>query len=129
MRGSTDQGSDQAVTLADAVREDAPAVTLAVLGAGCGEDPCILQIHHDGVNGSLVAAGIQSHAAHKVAAGLGSLLDQGRTHGGADDGAEVHRSGVVNCRYPTGQGSDPSMGGCATCQTVHQTGRWGDGCL
>ena len=31
--GSTDQSSDQAVTLADLVREDAPGAALAVAGA------------------------------------------------------------------------------------------------
>ena len=93
---STDHGSDQAVTLADGIGADAPQITLAILGASGSQNPCILQINHHGVNSALVALRVQTHAAHKVAAGLWTMLDQGGANGGADDGAEVHRSGVVN---------------------------------
>ena len=94
--GSTDQGSDQAVTLADGGRVDKPGAPLAVAGADGVQDTLPLHFNHDSVNGALMAAGIQTHAAHDLRAGLGTVLNQGGANGGADDGAEVHRSGVVN---------------------------------
>ena len=64
--GSTDQGSDHTVTLADLIREDAPLIALAIRVQGSGENALPLQIHHNGVDGALVALRIQSHAPHKV---------------------------------------------------------------
>ena len=94
--GSTDQGSDQAITLADGGRVDKPGATLAVAGADGIQDALTLHLNHESVNRALVLAGIETHAAHDLRAGLGTVLNQGGADSGADDGAEVHRSGVVN---------------------------------
>ena len=48
------------------------------------------------MNGPLVPLRVQSHASHKVAASLVTLLDQSGADRGPDDGGEVHWSGVVN---------------------------------
>jgi len=93
---SSDHGSDQAVTLADGGRVDKPGAPLAVAGADGVQDTLPLHIHHNGVDGALVALGIQSHAPHNIRACLGSLLDEDDANSSADDGGEVHRSGVVN---------------------------------
>ena len=92
----TNQGSDQAVTLPDCRGDDKPEIPLAIVGAGCIQDTIALHIHHDGVDGAFVAARIHAHAAHNVAAGLGSLLDQGGADGSASESRKVQRSGVVN---------------------------------
>ena len=94
--GSTDQGGDQAVPLADRGRVDAPLVTLAVAVAGGEQDAIALHVHHHGVNRTLVAARIQSHAVNQIRARLRSVLNQGSANGDADDAVEVHRGGVVN---------------------------------
>ena len=93
---SSDQGRDQAVTLADCGRIDPPQIALAVTVTGCKQNAIALHVHHNGVNGALMALGIQSHAPHNIRACLGSLLDEDDANSGADDGGEVHRSGVVN---------------------------------
>ncbi len=95
--GSSDQGSNQAVPLADGVGQDEPDIPLAVVAAGGVQDTLLLQVNHQSVNGALVAPGIQSQGAHQVGAGLGTVLDQGGADGGADQGGE-HRSG---CRWLT----------------------------
>ena len=92
----SDQGSDQAITLADAIPPDEPQITLAVLVVRCSQDTIALHVHHDGVNGALVAAGIESHAVNDVRAGLGSVLNQRGADCSAGECGEVHRSGVVN---------------------------------
>lgn len=94
--GSTDHGSDQAVTLADCGRIDPPLIALAVTVTGCKQNAIALHIHHNGVDGALMALGIQSHAPHNIRACLGSLLDEDDANSSADDGGEVQRSGVVN---------------------------------
>jgi hypothetical protein len=94
--GSTDHGSDQAITLADGSGQDEPFIPLAIGGAGGVQDTLALHVHHNGVNGAFVAARVQSHAPHDVGAGLGPLLDQGAADGGAGESGEVHRGGVVN---------------------------------
>ena len=94
--GSTDQGSDQAVTLADAVPPDKPLVTLAVGAAGGAQDTVALHVHHNGVDGAFMAAGIHAHAADDLRACLIAVLNQDGANGGAGESGEVHRSGVVN---------------------------------
>jgi hypothetical protein len=93
---SADHRGDQAVPLADLIGEDAPPITLAI-GAqrGC-QDAITLQIHHNGVNGALMAPGVQSHRADDLSAGELTVLNQNGADGGADDAVEVHRGGVVN---------------------------------
>ena len=96
VRESTDQSSSESITLANGGRNHEPEVALAVVGA-CGvQDALTLHFNHESVNSSLVLARVESHATHKVGAGLRSLLNESRADCGADDGAEVHRSGVVN---------------------------------
>ena len=82
--GSTDHGSDQAVTLSDCLRIDKPQIPLTIVCSGGAQDAVTLQINHNGVDGALVALRIQSHAPDDLRAGLGSLLNQGRTDSGAD---------------------------------------------
>jgi len=89
--GSTDQGSDQAVTLADGSGENIPGAALAVAGVDGVKDALPLHFNHDGVNSALMLAGVHSHASDDLRAGLGSVLNQGRANSGADGGAEVHR--------------------------------------
>ena len=48
------------------------------------------------MDGPLVPFRVQSHTSHKVAASLGTLLNQSGADRGAGDGREVHLSGVVN---------------------------------
>jgi hypothetical protein len=93
---SPDEGGDDAVTLADLVRQDAPGATLAIAGADSVQHPITLQIDHHSVNGALVAAGIHAHGADQIGAGLRSLLNQDAADHGAGDQVKVHRSGVVN---------------------------------
>lgn len=92
---SPDQGSDQAVTLADLIGVDEPQIAPLTLHGGA-QSALPLQIDHNGVDGALVALGIESHAAHDVGASLGTVLDQGAADGDAGESGEVHRSGVVN---------------------------------
>ena len=94
--GSTDQGGDQPITLADCARQDVPGAALAVAGTDGVKDTLPLQIDHNGVNGALVALRIESHAPNDLRAGLGSVLDQGSANGVAGEEVEVHRCGVVN---------------------------------
>ena len=96
LRESADQSSDQAVPLADGIGIDEPLIPLAVAEAPCVDDAIPLHVHHDGVDGALMAAWIQSHAPHNVGAGLGTVLNQGGADCGADQSGEVHWSGVVN---------------------------------
>jgi len=93
---STDQGSDQAVPLADGIGADTPQITLAILGASGSQNPCILKINHHGVDGALVALRIHAHATDDLSAAHGTLLDQDAADHGAGDQVKAHRSGVVN---------------------------------
>ena len=93
---STDQGGDQAIPLADGSGIDEPGATLAVAGADGVNDALPLHVHHHGVNGALVAAGIHAHGANQVAACHGALLNQDAADGGAGESGEVHWGGVVN---------------------------------
>ncbi len=99
---STDQGSDQAVALADLVREDAPGAALAVAGTDGVQRALTLKIDHNGMDGALVAAGIHAHTADQIGARLRTLLDQDAANHGAGDQVEVHRCGVVNWNHNTG---------------------------
>jgi hypothetical protein len=88
---SPDQGSSKAVTLADLIDADEPQIPLARgIVAGGAQDAITLQVHHQGVDGALVAAGIQTQFADQIGAGMGTALDQGGSDGGAEDGAD-HR--------------------------------------
>ena len=87
---SPDQCSDQAVTLADRSREDAPLIAALALHGG-GEDACRLHINHHRVDGALVALRVQSHASDDLRAGLFAVLNQGGADGVAGDQVEVHR--------------------------------------
>lgn len=88
---SSDQGRDQAVTLADCGRIDPPQIALAVTVTGCKQNAIALHVHHNGVNGALVALGIQSHAPHNIRACLIAVLNQVGADGSADDAVKVHR--------------------------------------
>ena len=94
--GSTDQGGDQAVTLADAVPPDKPLVTLAVGAAGGAQNTVALHVHHNGVDGAFMAAGVHAHAADDLRAGLVTVLHQDGADGVAGEKVKVHLSGVVN---------------------------------
>ena len=96
VRESTDHGGDQAVTLADGAGQDVPGAALAVASADGVQDALTLHLNHESVNRALVLAGVESHALHDLRAGLGTVLNQSGADCGADDGAEVHRCGVVN---------------------------------
>jgi len=88
---SPNQGGNHSITLANLVCFNEPKV--APLAFHCGaQNPGGFHINHHGVNGALVAPGIETHAPHKVGARLRSDLDQGSADGGADDGGEDHRS-------------------------------------
>lgn len=72
-------------------------LTLAgVIVPGCGENPRILKIDHNSVNGALVALRIHAHATDDLSAAHGTLLNQDAANHDAGDQVEVHRSGVVN---------------------------------
>ena len=96
LRESTDQSSGESITLADCSRHNEPEVALAIVATGGVQDTLTLHFNHESVNSSLVLARVESHATHKVGAGLRSLLNQCAADCGADDGTEVHWSGVVN---------------------------------
>jgi len=85
---SPDEGSSEAVPLADLIGADEPEIPLAVAAAGGIQNAILLEVNHKGVDGALVAAGIETQFPHKVAAGMGSALDQGGADGGAEDGAD-----------------------------------------
>ena len=87
---STDHSGDQAVTLADRGGHDEPQIPLAIVGAGGIQDPFLLQVNHQSVDGALVALGVQTQFPHQVGAGVGTALDQSAADRGADDGVE-HR--------------------------------------
>ncbi len=93
---SGDQGSDQAVALADLSGEDVPGAALAVAGTDGIQGALTLQIDHNGVDGALVASRVHAHAAHQVATGLRTLLNQDAADSDAGEKVKVHRSGVVN---------------------------------
>ena len=92
---STDKGGDDPIPLPDAVCVSKPQIASCALHGGT-QNPFTLQIDHNGMDGALVAFGVQSHASHKVGAGLRSLLNQGGADRGPGDGGEVHWSVVVN---------------------------------
>lgn len=86
----------EAVTLADVVHIEVPLATLPRDGVDFRPDlPIALQIDHHGVDGSLVALGVHSHATDDLRAGLGTVVEQGGTDGDAGEGVE-HGSVVVN---------------------------------
>ena len=88
--GSTHQGGNQAVPLADRGGVDEPLVPLAVAQADGINDAVVFHIHHHGVDGAFVAAGVHTQGAHQIGAGHRSLADQSGANGGADDGGK-HR--------------------------------------
>ena len=89
--GSTDQGSDQAVALADPIGIDEPGAALAVAGADGIQRALALKINHHGVDGALVALRVHAHNADQIGARLRTLLDQDAADHGAGDQVEVHR--------------------------------------
>ena len=58
---SPDQGSNQAIPLADSTGQDKPGAPLAIAGTDSVKDTLPLHLNHNGVNGALVLAGIQTH--------------------------------------------------------------------
>ena len=54
----------------------------------CPENPIVLHINHDGVDGALVALRIKTHGLDQRGAGLGSVVQQCAADLGADDGCE-----------------------------------------
>ena len=88
---SSDQGSDQAIPLSDCGRIDPPQIALAVTVTGCKQNAIALHIHHNGVNGALMALRVQSHALDDLRACLIAVLNQGGANGVAGDQVKVHR--------------------------------------
>ena len=95
--GSSDQSSDQAITLANRGWHDEPEVALAIISASGGDGSLPLEIAHNRVNRPLVAAGVHTHATNQVGAGLGTALNQSGADRGTGQGGEIHRCRVVNC--------------------------------
>jgi len=91
VRESPDQHGGESITLADCSGHDEPEVALAVIGACGAQNALTLQIHHNGVDGALMAAGVHAHTPHNGGACLGTVLDESAADSGAGDGAEVHR--------------------------------------
>jgi hypothetical protein len=87
---SADQGSDQAIPLADAVWPDKPLITALALHSGA-QNAIPLHINHDGVDGALVALRIQSHALDDLRACLFAVLNQSGANSVAGDQVKVHR--------------------------------------
>ena len=61
----------------------------------CPKHSIGFHVTHDGVDGALVALGVQSKRLDQFTAGAGSVVDESRADLGADDGSE-HCSVVVN---------------------------------
>ncbi len=91
LKESPDQGSGESITLADLIGVNEPEITLAIVAAGGAQNALTLQIHHNGVDGALMAAWVHAHAPHNGGAGLGTVLDERGPDGDAGDDAEVHR--------------------------------------
>ena len=94
------EGSDQTIALSDLLKVHKPQIPLSVIGTGGGQGARLFQINHKGVNGALMATGVKTHRAHKVAAGLGAIVDQAGADRGADDRSEHDRFGVVRDLCP-----------------------------
>lgn len=78
--------SSDAVTLADRTSGQVPLATLQGLVVQfCPKHSIGFHVAHDGVDGALVALGIQSKRLDQFTAGLGSVVDDGRSDLGADD--------------------------------------------
>jgi len=88
-------GGGDSVTLADLLKVNKPQIPLAIIGTGCTQNAIRFQIDHKGVNSALMAAGVKTKRAHKVAAGQGSVVDQAGADGGADDGFDHQSDGVA----------------------------------
>lgn len=131
----TEQSSSNAVTFADAVAPDEPLIPFAILGTGGTQDAVFLHVHHQGMNGAFVPAGVQTHATNDFGAGLGTVLNQGAADGRTDDGlnhgSEVGGGGrfpFPRCMYPTRPG-EPRCHRCYSCSQwgwVHLTRRTSD---
>ena len=93
---STHQSGNHAVTLADCCGVDEPLIPLAVAQADRIDDAVVLHIHHHGMDGAFVAAGIHAQGANQIGAGHGSVADQSRANGSADDGGD-HGAVAVAC--------------------------------
>ena len=93
-------GGGDAINPADAIEIHKPQIPLAIIGSGGAQNACLFQINHKGVDGALVTARVQTHRAHKVAAGLGSVVDQAGADRGADDRSEHDRFGIVRGTLP-----------------------------
>ena len=115
-RLSPEDGSSETIPLSDCGREDKPEVALAILGTGRADHTITLQIHHHGVNRTLVALGIHAHGPDDLGAGLGTFLNQGGADGDAGQSGEVHWFGL-NCVYHKGPRGN-LQAQCATFQTV-----------
>jgi hypothetical protein len=85
---SPDQGSSETIPLPNRSGNRKPQIPFPIVSTGRGDASSSLQINHKGMDGSLVAAGIQTQGAHQVGAGLGTFLDQLGADRGADDGAD-----------------------------------------
>jgi len=97
---SPDQGSSESIPLADHSGVNEPQVTLAIIGSGGAQDAILLHVNHKGVDGSLVAAGIESQFPHQIGAGMGSTLDQGGADGGSEDGGDHQILQVARVPFP-----------------------------
>ena len=83
----------------------------------CPKNPIVLHVHHDGMDGALVALGIKTHRPDQIRTGLGSVVQQFAADLGADDGCE-HRSVVLNNRSV-----QDAMGGCEPSCHNHSQSR------
>ena len=76
----------EAVTLADHAAGDVPFCTLQGLVVQfCPKHSIGFHVTHDGVDGALVALGVQSKRLDQFTTGAGSVVDDGRADLGADD--------------------------------------------
>ena len=82
----------------------------------CPENPIVLHINHDGLDGAWVLR-IKTHGLDQRGAGLGSVVQQCAADLGADDGCE-HRSVVWNKRSVRHR-----MGGCEPSRHNHSQSR------
>ena len=79
----------EAVTLADRTSGQVPLGTLQGLVVQfCPKHSIGFHVAHNGVDGSFVALGVQTKRLDQFTTGAGSVVDDGRTDLGADDGSE-----------------------------------------
>ena len=84
----THQDGTEAVTLARGFNQVPEVPLLALADPWCPQDTLFLHVNHHGMDGALVALGIQSHCQHDAGAGAGTLGGDGGADAGADGAGE-----------------------------------------